>query len=333
MKAYLFVCLALFCTQVLAVPVNDLYRSQVVVTSQTDSARNDAIKAAMAQTLVRITGSSDAASAPALADLLKDPSPFLLSYRYEQEKGELVLYAAFDQRPLEQAVWQRGWPVWGSDRPTTLLWIAAEQGGQRDLVSDASSPLLAKALAEEGKVRGLPVLLPLWDLDDKLKLDVLDVWGRFREPVSDASSRYKAEQFVIAKASQDGAGFRVSWQLEGALPASGDSRGDSLELALKAMVDDMADRLAQSLAVKGQLSAQLTQLTLVGVGRAADYLQALDELKALAQVADANVDSVSGSQVVFSLQLRGDEEQLRQALTLSRHFEVGPDGQYHFVSR
>ncbi|WKE66910.1 DUF2066 domain-containing protein [Gallaecimonas kandeliae] len=333
MRATLFACLALLSTQLPAVQVEDLYRSQVQVPSQTEAARSTALKTALAQTLVRVTGNGAAASNPALADLLSDPSPFLLSYRYEQDKDGLTLYAAFDKRPLEQAIWQRGLAVWGADRPTTLLWVAQEQDGKRDLVSDASNPALAKVLVDEGKARGLPLLLPLWDLDDKLKLDVLDVWGRFREPVADASSRYQAPQFLMAKVSAEGNGFVADWQLAGNVAASGQGQGASPGDALKAMVDELADQLADSLAVKGQLSANLTQLTLVGVGRSADYLAALDELKALPLVADASVTAVNQGQVTFSLQLRGDEGQLNQALALSRHFEAGPDGQYHYVNR
>lgn len=334
MKSFVFVCLTLFCSQVFAVPVGELYRSQVAIKSQTDTAREAALKAAMAQTLVRVTGSSEAASAPELAELLNDPSPYVLSYRYEQGDDGLELYAAFDQHLLDQAIWQHGYGVWGAERPTTLLWVAIQDAsGQRDMVSDASRPLLAKAAVDEGKQRGLPVVLPLWDLDDKVKLDVLDVWGRFDEPVSDASSRYKAAQFVMARLTPNGQGYAADWQLSGAISLSGQVTGDTPEAAMRALVDDLTDQLAANLAVKGNLSAQRNEITLLGVGRAEDYLKALDELKKLPVVADAEVTDVKAGAVTFSLQLRGDQTQLSQALTLSRHFEAGPDGQYHFVNR
>ncbi|WP_192954847.1 DUF2066 domain-containing protein [Gallaecimonas mangrovi] len=342
MKAYVFVCLALFCSQVLAVPVSELYRSQVSISSQTDAARDAALKDAMAQTLVRVTGSSSAATSPQLADLLSNPSPYLLSYRYEQGPDGLELYAAFDQHLLEQAIWQRGFGVWGSERPTTLLWLAVQQDGQRDVVADSSFPELAKAATDEGKVRGLPVMLPLWDLDDKTKLDALDVWGKFEEPIADASSRYHAEQFVMARVSPSGQGFEASWQLDGVQNLSGDVQADNAADAIKALVDDVADKLSGTLAVKGQLAEQRNQLTLTGVSSAADYLKALDELQKLPVVADAEIVGVQQGAVTFSLQLRGDQTQLAQALSLSHHFAAQPDGaigsptsvpQYQYVDR
>ncbi|WP_406663472.1 DUF2066 domain-containing protein [Gallaecimonas sp. GXIMD1310] len=331
MKAILFFCLLSVSGVLSAQQVTGLYRAQVAVSSQNSSDRLAAIKTAMAQTLIKVTGMEKAPQSQALADIMADPEPFLLSYRYEQAADGLQLYALFDSKPLKNAIWQQGMPVWGEDRPTTLFWIASDDNGHRDIISDASMPTLAKAVTDEGKRRALPLLLPLWDLDDKVKLDVLDVWGHFSEPVDNASARYQAEQIVTARLSAaDNGQFQVDWQLDGGLNQSGSSTGDSAATALTAMVDDVTDALAEQLAVKGQVAEQRTLLTLHRVARADDYLRALDELKSLPVVADAQVTAVAEQSVTFSLKLRGSPAQLTKALSLSQHFSSDPQGELQY---
>ena len=44
-------------------------------------------------------------------------------------------------------------------------------------------------------------MMPLMDLTDANQLTTSDVWGRFQQPIKEASSRYLAEAIVVMRIS------------------------------------------------------------------------------------------------------------------------------------
>jgi len=68
-------------------------------------------------------------------------------------------------------------PIWGKQRPSTLVWLVVEdEGGRRLIGTDEESEYLS-VLKERASVRGIPMLIPLLDLEDNARLKPSDVWG------------------------------------------------------------------------------------------------------------------------------------------------------------
>lgn len=62
---------------------------------------------------------------------------------------------------------------------------------------------------------GLPVSIPLMDLDDNMAVNATDVWGRFADPILKASQRYGAEMVVLGKLTPEGDKWSIDWGLYG----------------------------------------------------------------------------------------------------------------------
>ena len=91
--------------------------------------------------------------------------------------------------------------MWGSLRPNVLLWLIDEKGLNRNIISNSSSSSLPQAINAFSNERGLPIMMPLMDFTDANQIKTSDIWGRFQQPIEEASSRYLAEAIVVIRIS------------------------------------------------------------------------------------------------------------------------------------
>ncbi|HET9679273.1 MAG TPA: DUF2066 domain-containing protein, partial [Gammaproteobacteria bacterium] len=208
-----------------------LFQASVPVADQSAAARDEALRNALEVVLVRVTGNPLVASSSAAASLLDNAAHYAGSYHYEQripasvqtqaQVGELAaepepvlhLSASFDPAALERAVRQAGLPYWG-ERPETLVWLAVEEG--RQLVGDANTGIAAKAhdaLLQAARARGITLIFPLLDTQDRQLVSYTDVWAGFNDRVLAASERYGTDTVLVGKLYQTGNGWQAQWQL------------------------------------------------------------------------------------------------------------------------
>jgi len=216
-----------------AVVFPDLYSLTVTPDAGSRDMRSAAIDLAMRRLLTRITGVRDPGTDPDLARLIADASSYV-SFDGMVDRGRFRV--EFYSNRIDQALESLGKPVWGPERPLTLLWIAIDAGGgERVLLSDAGigadalgdtagvvgvrpeTVELAAAIREEiqrvADERGLPIRFPLLDLEDLTSVTAADIWGTFVEPIEAASARYGADAILIGRISTDPFGTSVRWTL------------------------------------------------------------------------------------------------------------------------
>lgn len=305
-----------------AVTVQGLY----TVTVQPDVAASDqraaALQAAMARLLVRITGSRTAALDPALQPLLRAPNEYLTSYVELQGRSHRV---EFRRAPVERALTALGVRVWGAERPLTLLWVAIDDGaGGRALLgaSETTEPgveaaptvtAMLKAVREElaavADERGLPIALPLLDLEDLNAVTFADVWGRFEDRILAASARYRADAVLIGRVRPGLFGNEVDWLFVNGIERSGWPLG-----AVRDGLDAAADRYAADLGTVG--GASLTSLTVHDVQTSADYGRVMSYLEQQSVLERVDVESLLNGTLVLRVAARGDALVLGRVLAL-----------------
>lgn len=186
-----------------AVEVTDLYQAKVLATGQ----KNDtALKKAMAEVLVKVGGQLDVVKQPLLAQALRKPRSYLVRFRYQTEQQQSFLIADFDANKINNLFKQADLAIWGNLRPQVLVWLVAQENGERQVLADstatdASSMAMLEQIKQFSTQRGLPVLLPLMDLTDATEVDYLDLWARFAEPITTFSARYRPEATVVIRVS------------------------------------------------------------------------------------------------------------------------------------
>ncbi len=305
-----------------AVTVPNLYRATVTPDPAAADRRTAAIQAAMARVLIRVTGNRNAPFDPDLQTMVTGAGRYLNSYGLDRQGQAQV---GFIPSQVEQDLTMLQKPVWGPERPLTLLWIAVDDGaGGRALLGANDTPQLGAestpqmtellaalrmeltAVADE---RGLPVQWPLLDLEDLSAVTFADVWGGFEDRVAAASQRYRADAILIGRVRPDVGGNEVQWLL-----VVGGERQTLAGFQLRDGLDAAADRFAMQFATVGGAGAAL--ITVRNVQTSADYDRVISYLERQSVLANVDVDSFENGVLSLHATARGEGRVLERILSL-----------------
>jgi hypothetical protein len=259
----LVLALALAAPSALAIIVTDLHQVTVPVADQSPDARQKAFRAALGEVVVRVTGDARAPASAALAPLFKAPQRLIAEYAYvamptPAPTGGAPAAAApavppatglavrFDSMVLEGALREAGSPVFGRERPQTLMWLAFDEGPDRDLVGPDDGDTFAAAAAR----RGLPLLWPALDPDDRAALTIDDVQRGDEQRLAAASERYRADGALAVLVTRVPGGWqaRSLWRW-GEAVERWEGRGATLAALADAVSLELAARYAARYAV------------------------------------------------------------------------------------
>ncbi|MCG2633680.1 MAG: DUF2066 domain-containing protein [Gammaproteobacteria bacterium] len=297
-----------------------LYSSRVPVVNQDEIARAGAVKAGLAEILVRLSGDSTITRHYAIGLILKEPEQYLASYEYktlpESESGtDLQLQLNFDPNRIRAVMRDYQIPLWPESRPATLLWLALQQQGQRQLVGPDSDAF--SLLEQAAKRRGLPLILPLLDLEDRVGVALSDVWLDDPSPIKLASQRYQPDALVIARAEQTASGWQARWTLHlGGETSRWESHAASLNRLLTEGIDGLTDRIARQYVSNPADHGSEYSLKLSGIKSFVDYARATKYIGQLEPVLSMQPDRLTGEAAVFRLKLQGNAASLARRVEL-----------------
>jgi hypothetical protein len=309
--------------------VEGLYEVQVPVTGQREAERTDAVRAALQQVLVKVTGDRRSMTQQRVQTLVQSPLKYVQQYLYrplppgyavaatDASRPTQMLWVRFDAEAINQLLRQADEPVWGRMRPTVLVWLAVEDGGGRRLVGGDTDSDVRAELAGQAQARGIPLLFPLLDLEDQRRVNFAAVRDGLAQEVRAASARYPAGAVLVGGVRQESAGrWSGHWWL---YMDAGVERWDSVAPqraeALAAGVDYATDALAARFArAFGVQATAPVDLLVTGVDKVEDYGRAMNYLEALDTVSGLQVIAVDPAGVHFRLALRGDRGDLVQAI-------------------
>ena len=275
---------------------------------------------AMGELLIRLTGQLDAPNNPALLDLVRDAGRYIVQRGNPDRENLLIV---FDSPGLQEALTVRNQPVWGEERPLTLLWVAIDGGpGERGILAASPSPVsssdavesAAAVLREEllaaANQRGLPISLPLMDVQDLDAVDFIDIWGMFSERIDRASVRYGPDAVLSGRIRLGEEGIETArWTL---------LRGGSLRhlpgTTVRSGLDDLADFFA--LEFSGIGGATSARLTVVGVESLDDYGRVMSYLESLSVLQSVQLEQLVGTELTLRVEARGGAVVLNRILAL-----------------
>jgi hypothetical protein len=312
-----------------AITFQDLYKPTVMPDPAAADRRAAATEAAMRRLLERVTGNRGAGLEPDLQDLVTNAASYVSSYATLD--GGLV-QVGFLANKIDGALESRGRAVWGPERPLTLVWIAIDGGhGERTLLgADGSSAELGQqplspemtALAESTRAavedvaseRGLPIALPLLDLQDLDAVSFADVWGGFDQRIEEASRRYGADAVLIGRVLVSDVGNSVQWTL-----LRGASRAVTATEDAAEGLQWTADQYAQEFSVAG--GVRNLRVVVEDVESLADYGRVMSYLSGLSSLQAVDVDSLDGDILTLRVAARGDADVIERMFSLGRVLE------------
>ncbi|MCY7294109.1 DUF2066 domain-containing protein [Alteromonas sp. a30] len=180
--------------------VSDLYQAKVKVTDQSSRAQERAIQAAFEQVLIKVSGSKSLIEETVIKTEVERAGQFLRQYQFETENQALMFVADFDAEKVDTLLRRERFPIWGSYRPSTILWLVEEKPSlERQLYSEYLQNPLKEVVLDDAKRRGVSLIFPLADIAENTQSMIYDVWGQFTDNIVQASQRYDVEVVMSAR--------------------------------------------------------------------------------------------------------------------------------------
>jgi hypothetical protein len=327
-----------------AAQVTGLYEAEVPVTSRDTTAEAAALEAALRTVLIRVAGDPAPERSRSLAPVFKAAQNYVRQFGFKEarEGGQapLTFWAQFDSLALDSALREAGVRVWGRERPTLLVWLAVSEPGGPRLIGTDNPSAYSEALRAQAATRGVPLLLPLLDLEDETQLSAQDVVAGSIDKIESGSSRYGAEAVLSGSLiNAEGGRWTARWSLiKKGQAQHWMTQGDTPQAALGAGIDRAAELLATAYASGASSptadgTPETLELSVEGISRFDQYAQVQMYLKSLDQVTAVTIKQADAERVLFSVTSRGGAAAVTEAIALGRTLAaVAPErGSYRLL--
>lgn len=327
---YLIYTLLIFCPHLLLaeVRVTKLYEAEIEVQGQGIEHRQEAIKTGLLEVLTKVSGKQNLQHETAISDALSSLSRYVERTRYRQvsilEGAKLVMWIQYNPTMVNQLLAQADLPVWDSKRPTTLIWLAVEDGANRYILgsseASAEQAQIKAVFKKMAKKRGIPVMFPIMDLEDQTRIRYTDISAGFVDAVRRASKRYSTDAILLGSIRRMGDQWKGRWTLLESENTQNYQAGlQNMDSLLGSGVNGLANYLSNVIMDSSPLvdfqdeDASKLKVAVANITSVDAYAKMLKEISSLNVVKQAEVLGVFDSLILFSIELKPDSGSFRQA--------------------
>ncbi len=308
-----------------AIEIDDLYIAEVLVNDESAPQLRLGSRAGLLQVLVRVSGHIRIEDHPVIRTAMHRPSDYYYQYSYESSEHKLfvdgkevpakLLRLHFEPSAIARLLRDANLPVWGSNRPGVLFWIVTSNDTDRRILTETDTGEILRGLVAQADRRGLPVIFPILDLEDKATISAAEVWGSFLDRIERASQRYDPDGVVTARIQEKSGRWSAKWSfLLGGEWRSIESVAFSASDLAHELVDLVVDELAARYALDS--SRETVALTIEGVSSLEDYAAVTDYLEKLTPVLNSSIVALHKDVVQFELKIEGQTIQLIEIIEL-----------------
>lgn len=298
----------------------NLYQGTVMVADQSEEALKPGIREALDVVVVKLSGRQDVLNQAPLRETLDGATSLVQQFQYVSlPDDQTALQVQFQKQALDALLRRHGVPVWGRSRPELVTWLAVDDGTDRLIAQPETHPS-ARILEEVAANRGIPLLMPLLDMEDLRLVGFNDVWGGFGDRLSRASQRYAGDHILSVRLLRlNGDGWHARWSLQhGRETQRWQSRGDALRQVLASGFAQVADHLAIQYAPQTVGMEQSLGLKVSGIQSAEHFARVANYLASLDRVERVNWTRYSAGSAEFALVFSGELSDFEQVLSLNR---------------
>ncbi len=312
-----------------AIEVRDLYQVKILVKDQSSKTQWDAVSSGFKEVLVRKSGSQRILTTDEVKQASKKVKSYLQRYEYSVNEDKLSKYAFelrldFEPRLVGELIQAAGMPIWGSNRPVTILWLAMEKDYKRKILRESQNEDdISHIIMTESQRRGLPVILPLMDLEDELNVSISDLWGRFSQPVVNASKRYAADSIIFGRVRKTG----EVWSLNVNYLNQGEEQRISLqdktpELLISKLSNQLAELLCLKYCVVEKAQSHQVVIQISNINNYSNFKLAEKYLESLSSIRKVEVEKIGATVVRFNVSLLGELQSVKEGIELGKKLIV-----------
>ena len=292
-----------------------MYQATAPVTDRSEAAQTAAFQNAMRTVLIRVTGRRSAGEDAALGPLISNARRYVQQYRTATDSQ---LWVAFDGPAIERWLTQNGQPLWGQERPTTLVLLAVQSGSAGNVVTTDDTSELKAAIDAAAYARGLPLVWPSVAELQKYHTDFAALNSGSPSAFTEIGRRMGSDAILLGRAGGAAANATVRWThlfQDRSSEYSGTLEG----------VNRAADLYAGLFAASGSLVP--VDIEVVGISDLRDYANVENYLESLTFISHVSVESMGADTVRFRLATRGGSDSLQRALSLNGRLQPVAPGE------
>ena len=339
--------------------VSGLYEHRVMVANESDAERNRAFREALEAVLLKVTGDRRWLRAPVIQQAISNAQSYVEAISYSSEATEVSADAIdleqgeeifsdpqendvagldnsqtreiretryidvnFTQSLLDDLLASADIPVWDSNRPSVLVWIALQNNeGERHMLTADSNPEIITFMQKFAAERGLPIIFPVLDFEDRRALTEDAVWALDEDIIRRASERYGADSVLSGRLHFTISGELVGlWQFifQGQVEVF-DGFDEELESYLVEPLDRITNQLASHFAlVPETTNQQIVRIQVEGIRDLSEYSALLNYVSGLGLVESVTTTAFEGQLLELQLGLLGNTQQLYELIALDR---------------
>ncbi|GAB2993366.1 DUF2066 domain-containing protein [Psychrosphaera aestuarii] len=313
--------------------VKDLYTGKILVTDKSQATRVKAHRWAIEQVLTKVTGSRDILENKTVQyEVRAKTANYIKSFTFDTDaQNRTFLIDKFDQTKIDQLIRNVGAAIWGQRRPKVAIWLVVEEGMNRRIVNSSDYPQISEVILQSAENRGLPSVIPNMDETDQQAVFTSDIWAKFDGVVNNATARYNAEYFVMArlravdnfKEPEYKSGWLVDYSLfKGRQFLDKSTFNGEQFFVLKEMVNKVGDYFASQYAINNQkIQQQNIEFTINNLNSMIDLKKVENYLMELPPVKKVYLHEVNADQARFTLWLSGQGLDVIKGLSLLPNFQ------------
>lgn len=357
LASFLFVLPSVFGLQAgRALQVTGLYSQRVAVSNESNAEKTRAFHEALAAVIVKVTGDADVLQHATVERALDNAQNYVEAMSYNSasipvevsaaapivvepgtgpEPGDVSFSASlpdiieqryidvdFSAKLIDELLAGANIPVWDSNRPSVLIWMVLQnENGERSLLTTDSNPEIIQIMQDFALVRGLPIIFPVLDFEDRQNLSADILWALDEEAIGNASARYGADSVLSGRLHVTATSELVGlWQFIFQQQAQTfDGFDTDLQSYLHAPLDRITAELAGFFAIVPEFSnQQIVRLRIEGIKNLTAYSALLGYVGNLGLVQSVTMASLDGERLELDLGLLGDAQQLFELIALDR---------------
>ena len=207
-----------------ALEVQGLYEVELVVKSQNADDRLFGLKQAFYSVLNRVVVSDNIARLPVIQEMLKNPTAYIKQFQYadlnqqgdehaDRIEGPRRMQVEFDEEQILKTLQASQLALWDENRPATLLWIVVNDQGERQFYNPELMSNVEAELSLASRVKGLPFVYPLFDLDEQQRVSVDTINKLDQKTIVELSQRYEAISTAVVNFTHHDNCWQTSWTL------------------------------------------------------------------------------------------------------------------------
>lgn len=352
LSSFVLYILCILCLQ--AASVQDLYDASVLLDKHTPANSKPVLKQGLLQVLIKVTGNKQVADQALIKNAIENPENYLLKYSqkvnekslYIPETDEVVMTKQvvsiqnYSAARITSLLQEAKFPVWGKQRPLTLVWIMLEPSSQnRILLNDSDESNLNNLYKDivntEAAGRGIPLVYPMQDLEEQVSTSLSVIWAQYPEELMKASKRYNADAIVSVSMHQKS---DKSWSGKWLVISNGNSMrfetsARELTGSIQEGINWLADNLAKVYTTNLFAPSEVVNIKVNNITSLEKYV-ALDKyLSSLAVIDKYTLNNLNNSQLEFGLSVKNGKKALLETLRFDKKLIVLDDNNIDEVVR